>query len=78
MALTAAREMPARPASSAWDHLRASLCVSTGLKDIFLSFMDIIVSLTGKRNNQKHQLGQHCYCSRNAKRLASQADLINA
>jgi hypothetical protein len=40
--------------------------------------MDIIVSLTGKRNNQKHQLGQHCYCSRNAKRLASQADLINA
>jgi hypothetical protein len=47
--------MPARSASSACDHLRASLCVSTGLIAIFLSFMDIIVSLAGKRDNQKHR-----------------------
>jgi hypothetical protein len=48
MALTAAREMPARSASSACDHSRASRRASTGLDDMILSFMDIIVSLRGK------------------------------
>jgi hypothetical protein len=45
MALTAAREMPVRSASSACDHCRASRRVCTGLVDMILSFTAIIVSL---------------------------------
>jgi hypothetical protein len=45
MALTAAREMPARFANSAWDHSRANRRVSTALFDMILSFIAMIVSL---------------------------------
>jgi hypothetical protein len=48
MALTAAREIPARFAKSACDHSRASRRASTRLDDIILSFIDIIVSNRGK------------------------------
>jgi hypothetical protein len=48
MALTAAREIPARSASSACDHSRAIRRVCTGLDDINVSFMDIILALCGK------------------------------
>jgi hypothetical protein len=48
MALTAAREMPARFARSACDHSRASRCACTVLDDMILSFTDMIVSLRGK------------------------------
>jgi hypothetical protein len=47
MALTAAREIPTRVAKSACDHLRANRRASTGFDDMFLSYMDIIVSLWG-------------------------------
>jgi hypothetical protein len=50
MALTAALEMPARRASSACDQPRAVRLASTWVvavfsKDMFLSFVDIILSL---------------------------------
>jgi hypothetical protein len=48
MALTAARDIPARCASSACDHCRASRRISTGLFAMFISLMDIIVSSQGK------------------------------
>jgi hypothetical protein len=56
MALTAAREIPARSASSACDHSRAARRASTGLHVMILSFIDIIVSFRG------------AYCKRHAKR----------
>ena len=44
MALTAAREMPARPAKSACDHCRPARSTRKGLDDGIVSFMDIFMS----------------------------------
>jgi uncharacterized protein YjiS (DUF1127 family) len=48
MALTAAREIPARVAKSACGHWRANRRACTVLDDMILSFIDIIVSLHRK------------------------------
>jgi hypothetical protein len=45
IALTAAREMPARSASSTCDQRRALRCSRTKLDDIIVSFIDTILSL---------------------------------
>jgi len=56
MALTAAREIPARFAKSACDHSRACRRANTGFIDMILSFIDTIASFAGNKNHTKRRL----------------------